>query len=116
MRVMPFFQVFFLLTLLVYLLLVALENPGLVRLPLPFGQGEWLLSTGWTVALFALLGGTYVLFLFLPVALRLWSRQRLALRERRALEDRFVATLGARLGTGAADSPESGEEPKAAKA
>ncbi|MDO4245546.1 MAG: hypothetical protein Q4C89_05950 [Deinococcus sp.] len=97
MRVMPFFQVLLFLTLLTYLLLVALENPGLVKLPLPFGQGEWLLSTGLTVALFAVLGGTYVLLLVLPVLLRTWLRRRTERRERQDLERRLVDTLGARV-------------------
>lgn len=94
---MPFFQVLLFLTLLTYLLLVALENPGLVKLPLPFGQGEWLLSTGLTVALFAVLGGAYVLLLVLPVLLRTWLRRRTEQQERRDLERRLVDTLGARI-------------------
>ena len=94
---MPFFQVLLFLTLLTYLLLVALENPGLVKLPLPFGQGEWLLSTGLTVALFAVLGGAYVLLLVLPVLLRPWLRRRTEQQERRDLERRLVDTLGARI-------------------
>lgn len=94
---MPFFQVLLFLTLLTYLLLVALENPGLVKLPLPFGQGEWLLSTGLTVALFAVLGGAYVLLLVLPVLLRTWLRRRTEQQERQDLERRLVDTLGARI-------------------
>ena len=94
---MPFVQVLCLLALLAYLLLVGLENPGVVRLPLPLGQGEVLLSTGWAVVLFALLGGGYVSLLLLPVLLRSGLRQRSERRERHQLERRLTETLGARV-------------------
>ena len=102
---MPFVQVLLLVTLLAYLLLVALENPGLVKLPLPFGQGEVLLNTGWTVALFAVLGGAYVLLLLLPLVGRLAWQQRTGKRERHALERRLAETLGARVAVQGATAP-----------
>ena len=94
---MPFVQVLLLLALLAYLLLVGLENPGMVRLPLPLGRGEMLLSTGWAVSLFALLGGGYVLLLLLPPVVRGSLRQRGERRERQLLERRLTETLGARV-------------------
>lgn len=94
---MPFVQVLFLLALLAYLLLVGLENPGMVRLPLPLGRGDMLLSTGWAVALFALLGGSYVLLLTLPPLLHRSLQRRRERRERDLLERRLTETLGARL-------------------
>lgn len=94
---MPFVQVLCLLALLAYLLLVGLENPGMVRLPLPLGRGEMLLSTGWAVSLFALMGGGYVLLLLLPPVVRGSLRQRHEGRERRLLERRLTETLGARV-------------------
>lgn len=107
MRVMSFIQVLLLLTLLAYVLLVSLENPGFVRLPLPMGQGEWLVSTGIAVSLFLLLGGLYVLTLVFPILMRSWSRGRQGLREKRELERLLVSTLGARLQTGAATPEEA---------
>lgn len=94
---MPFFQVLLLLTLLAYLLLIALENPGFVKLPLPFGQGEAALPVGLTVALSSVLGGAYVLLLLLPVLLRGSLRQREERRKREVTERHLAETLGARL-------------------
>lgn len=97
MRVMPFFQVLLLLTLLAYLLLIALENPGFVKLPLPFGRGEATLPVGLTVALSALLGGGYVLLLLLPALLRGSLRRREEQHRRQFTERQLAETLGARL-------------------
>ena len=94
---MPFVQVLLLLALLAYLLLVGLENPGIVRLPLPLGRGEVLLSTGWAVSLFAVLGGSYVLLLLLPPVVRGALQRQTERRERHLLERRLTETLGARV-------------------
>ncbi|WP_225983207.1 hypothetical protein [Deinococcus wulumuqiensis] len=104
---MPFVQVLCLLALLAYLLLVGLENPGMVRLPLPLGRGEMLLSTGWAVSLFALLGGGYMLLLLLPPVVRGSLRQRKEGRERRLLERRLTETLGARVALPGSPGPET---------
>ena len=104
MRVMPFVQVLLLLALLAYLLLVGLENPGIVRLPLPLGRGEVLLSTGWAVSLFAVLGGGYVLLLLLPPVVRGALQRQTARRERHLLERRLTETLGARVALTSAPS------------
>ena len=101
-------QVLLLLGLLAYLLLVALENPELIHLPLPFGRGEWLLSTGATLALFLLLGGLYSALLLLPSLLRGWQRRRQSQRENRALEARLAATLQARLAAAPTVRPPEG--------
>lgn len=96
---MQFVQVLLLLALGAYLLLVALENPAPVRLPLPLGRGEWSLPVGWAVTLFMGVGAAYAALLLLPP---LWSagrRRRRVVRERAALERRLAATLQARLGT-----------------
>ena len=104
MRVMPFVQVLLLLALLAYLLLVGLENPGIVRLPLPLGRGEVLLSTGWAVSLFAVLGGGYVLLLLLPPVVRAALQRQTERRERHLLERRLTETLGARVALTSAPS------------
>ena len=98
MRVMPFVQVLLLLVLAGYLLLVALENPQPVRLPLPFGRGEWLTGTGAAMGMFVVVGGAFVALLLLPLLWRQGWRRRRDRREQRALEGRLAATLQARLG------------------
>ena len=99
MRLVPFVQVLLLLALTAYLLLVALENPAPVRLPLPLGQGELSVPAGLAVGGFTALGATYTLLLLLPPLWRAGQRGRRARRERAALEERLTATLQARLGT-----------------
>ncbi len=96
---MPFVQVLLLLALLAYLALIALENPGLIRLPLPLGRGELLLSTGVTTGLFMVVGGLYSALLLLPMLLRTEIHRRHTVRERHATEQRLAATLQARLGS-----------------
>lgn len=98
MRLVQFVQVLLLLALAAYLLLVALENPAPVRLPLPLGRGELVVPAGLAVAAFAGLGGAYVLLLLLPPLWRSGARVRAARREREMLEARLTATLQARLG------------------
>lgn len=111
---MPFFQVLLLLTLLAYLLLIALENPGFVRLPLPFGQGDAALPVGLTVVGAALLGGAYVLLLLAPALMRSFLDQRQERRKRQATERHLAETLAARLAAAPAvhspASPSSGSE------
>ena len=113
---MPFVQVLLLLGLLAYLLLVALENPELIHLPLPFGRGEWLLSVGAAMGLFLALGGLYAALLLLPLLVQSWQARRLSGREKRALEDRLTATLQARLGALPAASAATQPETAAAQA
>lgn len=98
MRVIAFIQVILLLGLLAYLLLVALENPGLLRLPLPLG-GEWLLPSGAAVALASVLGALYATLLLLPLVWQeKWLRRR-DRQERRQLQSQLTDTLQARIGT-----------------
>ena len=97
MRLISFLQVLLLLAIAAYLTLVTLENPALVRLPLPFGRGELLLSLGVTVTLFLLSGAAYMALLLLPPVVRERLRRRQERRERRAVEERLTATLQARL-------------------
>lgn len=108
MRLVQFIQVLLLLALGAYLLLVALENPALVRLPLPLGRGEALLPLGGTVALFTGLGAAYAALLLLPPLWRSGQRHRRAARERAALESRLTGALQARLGTVPAAAPAQG--------
>lgn len=105
MRVMPFVQVLLLLVLAGYLLLVALENPQPVRLPLPFGRGEWLTGTGAAMGMFVVVGGAFVALLLLPLLWRQGWRRRRDRHEQRALEGRLAATLQARLGALPAAAP-----------
>ena len=95
------------------LLLVALENPGLVRLPLPLGQGELLLSTGTALACFALLGGAYAALLLLPGVLRAAWQGRRERRERQSAEQRLIQSLQARLGSVPAPTPSAAPAPVA---
>lgn len=110
MRLVQFVQVLLLLALAGYLLLVALENPVLVRLPLPLGRGELLLPVGAAVALSVALGAIYAALLLLPPLWQAGRRRRRAVRERAALEHRLTAALQARLGTLPATLPDSGEQ------
>ncbi|RJF73240.1 hypothetical protein D3875_18470 [Deinococcus cavernae] len=97
MRALSFLQVLLLLGLLAYVLLVALENPILLRFPLPMGRGEWLVPGGLALGGFAVLGGLYATLLFLPVLARLLQHSRMEARTLRSLEDRLASTLQARL-------------------
>lgn len=99
MRLVGFVQVLLLLALGAYLLLVALENPASVRLPLPLGRGELVLSVGTAVALSVALGAAYAALLLLPPLWAAGQRRRRAVRDRQALEGRLTAALQARLGT-----------------
>jgi uncharacterized integral membrane protein len=98
MRLVSFIQVLLLLTIAAYLVLVTLENPALVRLPLPFGRGELSLSVGLTVALALLVGVVYAALLLLPPVWSERARRLRERRERRVVEARLTATLQARLG------------------
>lgn len=99
MRLVSFVQVILLFGLAAYVLLVSLENPALIRLPLPGGRGELTLGLGAAVGGFVLLGGLYTAFLLLPVWWRERQRRLHERRRRQELEGRLAATLQARLGT-----------------
>jgi len=101
MRFVQFLQVLLLLLLGGYLLLVSLENPGRVRLPLPFADGEVLLSTGLALGLALLLGAVYCALLLLPPLAQLRRRRRADIRRRREAEERLQLTLRSRLGEAA---------------
>ena len=98
MRLLSFVQVLLLLGLTAYVLLVSLENPALVRLPLPLGRGELSLSLGAAVGGFLLLGGVFAALLVLPVWWRERQRRQHERRLRQDLERRLADTLQARLG------------------
>ncbi|GGL16422.1 hypothetical protein [Deinococcus radiotolerans] len=98
MRLVSFLQVLLLLGIAAYLVLVTLENPGVIRLPLPTGTGELSVPVGSGVAAFLLLGVLFATLLLLPA---LWSERLRRAREarlRRQSEERLTATLQARLG------------------
>ncbi|WP_420595338.1 LapA family protein [Deinococcus sp.] len=98
MRLVQFLQVLLLLLLGGYLLLVSLENPGMVRLPLPFLGGEVLLPTGLALGAALLVGATYCALLLLPPLFQLRRRLRTAKQRRREAEERLQLTLRSRLG------------------
>ncbi|WP_112778678.1 lipopolysaccharide assembly protein LapA domain-containing protein [Deinococcus koreensis] len=108
MRFVSFLQVLLLLSIAAYLLLVTLENPLPVRLPLPLGGGELSLSVGLTVTLFLVLGALYATLLLLPPVWRAQARRRREGQERARVEERLTATLQARLGSMAAPVPGAG--------
>ncbi|WP_412026876.1 hypothetical protein [Deinococcus yunweiensis] len=105
MRLVSFVQVLLLLGIAAYLLLVTLENPATVRLPLPLGGGELTLSVGLAVTVFLLLGAAYASLLLLPPVLREQARRRREGRERARVEERLTATLQARLGALPSSAP-----------
>lgn len=98
MRLVSFVQVLLLLGIAAYLLLVTLENPASVQLPLPLGGGELILSVGMAMTLFLLLGAAYASLLLVPPVWRERRRRRREGREREQVEQRLTATLQARLG------------------
>ncbi|MGM9319543.1 hypothetical protein [Deinococcus aquaticus] len=97
MRLVSFLQVLLLLGIAAYLALFALENPELVRLPLPTGRGEVSVSVGVSVSLFLLVGALFMALLLLPGLVRERLRRQSEARLRRDTEDRLTATLQARL-------------------
>ena len=99
MRLVSFIQVLLLLGIAAYLALVTLENPGVVRLPLPTGSGELTVPVGAGVAIFLALGVLFATLLLLPGLWRERVRRGREARLRRQAEDRLTATLQARLGS-----------------
>jgi lipopolysaccharide assembly protein A len=104
MRVVQFFQVVVLLVLLGYAVLVYLENPVLLRLPLPFAGRELVLPAGLGLGLGVLAGALYATLLLLPRYLRQRALRRSDYLRRRDAETRLQATLQAVVdGTSFAD-------------
>lgn len=97
MRLLSYVQVLLLLALLASLLLVALENPSAIHVPLPLGRGEWLIPGGLAMALFLLAGGVFVALLLLPSIWLLYRERRAERQAYRRLEERLALTLQARL-------------------
>lgn len=96
-RVVLFLQVVVLFALAAFVILLQLENPVLVRVPVPWVQQEVLLPLGVLLGLTLLVGGAYAALLFLPrLALAALARRGDA-RRRRALEEQLSATLQAKL-------------------
>ncbi len=108
MRFVQFLQVLLLLLLGGYLALVSLENPGRVRLPLPFADGEVRLPTGLALALALLIGALYCALLLLPPLIRLRALRGRDVRRRREAEERLQLTLRSRLGEAAPLSAQPG--------
>ena len=115
MRVVQFVQVVVLLLLLGYAVLVYLENPVLLRLPLLFAGRELVLPAGLGLGLGMLAGALYAALLLLPRYLRQRMLRRGDLLRRRDAETRLQATLqavvdGSRLGEAApAELPAAAE-------
>ena len=95
MRVVQFLQVVVLLLLLAYSVLVYLENPVLLRLPLLFAGRELVLPAGLALGLGLLAGALYAALLILPRYLRQRVLRRSDLLRRRDAETRLQATLQA---------------------
>jgi lipopolysaccharide assembly protein A len=110
MRVVQFFQVVVLLFLLGYAVLVYLENPVLLRLPLLFAGRELVVPAGLGLGLGVLVGGLYVALLILPRYLRQRVLRRADTLRRRNAETRLQATLQAVI-DGASSLPEPPTEP-----
>ena len=95
MRVVQFLQVVLLLFLIGYAVLVYLENPVLLRLPLLFAGRELVLPAGLGLGLGVLVGALYGALLILPRYLRQRLLRRGDLTRRRDAEARLQATLQA---------------------
>ena len=95
MRVVQFLQVVVLLFLIGYAVLVYLENPVLLRLPLLFAGRELVLPAGLGLGLGVLVGALYGALLILPRYLRQRLLRRGDLTRRRGAEATLQATLQA---------------------
>ncbi|MBB6097727.1 putative integral membrane protein [Deinobacterium chartae] len=96
MKVVQYLQVLLLLALVAYVLLLQLENPLEVRLPLP---GQQTVTAPLSLVLLGalLVGGLYVALLYTPPLLRRIQRTRHEHRRRLELERQLSAALQARL-------------------
>ncbi len=99
MRVVQFLQVMVLFLLMGYLLLVALNNPVVIHLPVPLVGRELLLSSGAVLLLTLLLGISYGALLTLPLLWQGQQRRRHDQQRRRQAEAQLQAALRARLAT-----------------
>ena len=104
MRVVQFIQVVVLLFLVGYAVLVYLENPVLLRLPLLASGREAAVPAGLGLALALLVGGLYAGLLILPRYLRQRLLRRSDLTRRRDAEARLQATLQALVSQAAPDA------------
>ena len=95
MRVVQFLQVVVLLLLVGYSVLVYLENPVLLRLPLLFAGRELVLPAGLGLGLGVLVGALYAALLVLPRYLRQRLLRRADLQRRKGAEATLQATLQA---------------------
>ncbi|GGR39013.1 hypothetical protein [Deinococcus ruber] len=95
MRVVQFVQVVVLLLMVGYAVLVYLENPVLLRLPLLVAGREAVLPAGLGLALALLVGALYTALLILPRYLRQRLLRLNDLARRRDAETRLQATLQA---------------------
>ncbi len=104
MRVVQFVQVVVLLALVGYVVLLVLENPVTVTLPLPFGLDPTL-PLGAVLAVAVLVGALYATLLFIPRLLMLRWRWRREVRRRGEAEARLRATLQAKLAGASRPTP-----------
>ncbi len=109
MRVVQFLQVVLLLVLIGYAVLVYLENPVLLRLPLLFAGRELVLPAGLGLGLGVLVGALYGALLILPRYLRQRLLRRADLTRRRDAESRLQATLQAVIDGDGLHEPRSGD-------
>lgn len=96
MRVVQFIQVVVLLCLCGYVVVLQLENPLVVRLPLPFGDDPSV-PLGALLAGALLVGAVYASLLYLPRLALHHLRRRRDLARRTELEARLRATLQAKF-------------------
>ena len=109
MKVVQYLQVLLLLFLAGYLVLLGLENPASIRLPL--WDGAALELPLWQVVGGALLSGAaYTALLFTPPALRRALRIQRERSRRKDLEQRLSSTVQAKLAE--ADKADKGTEVK----
>jgi len=111
-KVVQYLQVLLLLSLAGYLLLLGLENPVSLRLPL--WNGAALELPAWQVVGGSLLAGAaYAALLFTPPALRRALRIQRERSRRKDLEHRLSSTVQARLAEAdVADKGVAGKRPR----
>lgn len=97
MRVVQFIQVLILLLVVGYGVLVALDNPVLLHLPIPFAEREFLLPAGWTLLGALGIGILYGALLLWPLVWEGQIKVRHNVQRRRQAEASLQATLRARL-------------------
>ena len=96
MKVIQYLQVLLLLALLAYVLLLGLENPMPLRIPIP-GVTVLDVPAGWVILATLLVGALYSSLIYVPYTLRRMLREYQERQRRKDLEQRLSSTVQAKL-------------------